>query len=120
MSSSLGEILAAAAMQWLVQLPMLLVYLTGLVLALVLRPRLPTASTLALVGLVILLVLLVVQPLFFQYLIRTQSSAGRSATDLRQAMTIVGVVTNLLHAGGFTLVLAAVFVGRPVPAAPAR
>jgi hypothetical protein len=99
-------------MQLVAQTPVLLVYLVGIVLALVFRARAALASTLALAGLALLLTVSIVQPFVFQLVLRSQIDAGSQGADIGRVIGFLGVVGSLLHAAGLGLLIAAVFAPR--------
>lgn len=96
------------------QIPGLIVYLVGVILALVWfgRARGPAALCLLGCGLLILTALAVsgIQAYFFQQ----RFEAGLPDQRMAQAMNVVAVAGNIVRAVGIGLVIAAVFVGRRV------
>ncbi|BET68026.1 hypothetical protein ASA1KI_29440 [Opitutales bacterium ASA1] len=108
----MSEILGPSLMQLVAQAPVLLVYLVGIVLAEVLRARAPLASTLALVGSGLLLVISMLQPFVFQYVLRSRLDAGSSSDEITRVLGFFGVIAGFAHAAGLGLLVAAVFAQR--------
>ena len=96
--------------QLLSQVPSLLVYVGGIVLAAVWMRRAPTAATLTIIGLAIMLVSMLAFTLFQNYVI-TSRAAG-SAVSIGQMLTWAGLASSILRAIGLALVVAAVFANR--------
>ena len=104
------------AMELLVQLayqsPTLLAYVIGLVLALVFLRRCPGPAVLTLIATVMML-LTAIGYLFLQrYLAHARLDAGWSVERYAQMMTVIGIISNVIRAVAFGLLLAAIFVGR--------
>src|SRR5262245_24611551 len=99
-------------MQILYQLPMLLVYIAGIVLAIAFWGRQPRASMFALIGTAILLAVSILAPivsnLSFQYWFRSSRPSSQYST----AMGVLAVIWVLVRASGYGLLFAAVYVGR--------
>ena len=93
------------------QLPTLLVYFAGIVLCAVWSRRAPRAAMLAMVGCGVLLLTGIGVSFATTYYITNRGGAGAAA--LGQMMAVVAIIGSVLRAGGFALVLAAVFAGRP-------
>lgn len=94
------------------QIPTFLVYLVGLILALVWMRKHPKVSVFFIIAIVILFlnsVTLLWINLWLPAYWRTQ---GSPIADMYFFLTIVGVVGDLIRAGAFVLILLAVFSGR--------
>jgi hypothetical protein len=92
-------------------LPLLVVYLGGLILALVFWSRQPRASLLLLLGLGVLLVNSTAGSCLWSWLVVREMEGGPRGPLL----TILGFARSLLYGTGMALVIAAVFVGRSRP-----
>lgn len=92
--------------------PVILVYLAGLVMAIIFFTKYPTSSLLILCGSVVLLFTTIGQVFIQFYLFRARVDSGWSAAGYAQMLSIVSLVANVLRALGLALWLAAVFVGR--------
>jgi hypothetical protein len=93
--------------------PMLIVYLIALVMALVYRDRYPKPANLMLIAAILLLAVTIGTILFQNWIF--QMTMGATRMSMQRYSTILGVVfiiSNLLRAGGFVLLLVAVFAGR--------
>jgi hypothetical protein len=93
-------------------LPQLLVYLVGLILAIIFFRKYSTAALLVLCGSIVLLVTSLGQTFIQFYLFRARVESGWSAAGYAQMLLIVSMVANIIRALGLALWLAAVFVGR--------
>ena len=92
--------------------PMLLVYLAGVVLAIVFIRKYATSAMLVLCGSAILLITTISQTLVQFYLFRARIESGWTAAGYAQVQSIVSLVASIMRALGLSLWLAAVFVGR--------
>jgi hypothetical protein len=110
-----GPALSSFVQSFLTQLagglPLLVVYLAGLVLTVILWDRQPRASLLVMLGLVLMLATSLLGTCLFSWLVHGDMEHERRGGLL----TLVGFGRTLLHACGLCLVLAAVFVGRSRP-----
>jgi hypothetical protein len=95
----------------LAQLPMMLVYLAGIVFALVRLQRNPRPAALVLIGCVILFVALLLGPLVQTWVINNRTSVG--VRQIGQILTIFNLVMSFVRAAAFVLLIIAAFVGRP-------
>jgi hypothetical protein len=95
--------------------PVLLVYIIGIVLAAVWWGRWPLTCGLVMAGLMILLVVGLVQP--YIQLSMTLNRTG-SMSSLGQQIMLLGIVSNVLRAGGIALLLFGAFSGRPTDEIP--
>jgi len=96
------------------QLPALIVYTFGIVLAVLFWRRCPRACLLALLGCAILAANSLAGAIVSVWFILPRK--GPVGGDLQMVVDIqqiISIVRSLVHAGGFALVLAAVFSGRP-------
>jgi hypothetical protein len=93
-------------------LPQLLVYLAGLILAIIFFRKYSTSALLVLCGSVVLLLTSLGQTFIQFYLFRARVESGWSAAGYARMLSIVFVVASILRALGLALWLAAVFAGR--------
>ncbi|HZS45973.1 MAG TPA: hypothetical protein VFC63_12790 [Blastocatellia bacterium] len=98
--------------QELWQLPLLLVYLVGILISLALRKRGPTAATCAAIGLFLLLFADACSPICGNYIISSQLRRNWNNLDVNHALTIVSVILNIIRTGAFVLIIVAIFSGR--------
>ena len=106
----------ATLLQLLPAVPSLIVYVGGLAAAVVLRPRGPAASTLAVIALGLLSVLALATPLVYAVLAQRHAELAWSMQTMGVAYAAVGLVQSVLHAAAVALLVAAAFVGRRAPA----
>jgi hypothetical protein len=104
-------------MQVATQLPSTIAYVVGIVLAIVLWRRQPRASMFALIGTAILLAISflapILQALAFRYWFLNGSASGnRLTSQYSTTIGVLGVLWALGRAGGYGLILAAVYTGR--------
>jgi hypothetical protein len=92
-------------------LPIMLVYLTGIVLTFVWWRRASSACMLALVGLLILLLTAFGSPAISWYTLNLRNTS-QSVVSAAQWVMIVGLGLSLLRAVGTALLIAAIFAGR--------
>jgi hypothetical protein len=93
------------------QLPVLLVYVGGIVLCGVWSRRAPRAAMLAMIGCGLMLLTTVATSMAQTYFIVNRG--GAPAASIGQIMFAIGIGGSLLRAGGLALLIAAVFAGRP-------
>ncbi len=96
----------------LVQLPVLLVYLLGLVLPFVFWRRCPTPCLFVLVAVGLLLFVTVAHPFVTQYLIQARTEMGWTHEKLGWNFSAVAGTSSCLRAAAFGLLLTAVFLQR--------
>ncbi len=94
------------------QLPAMIAFLVGIVLAFVYMRRARRACIFALAGFGIQLISGLVYP-FIMFFALEKMRFGGSATGYGMIMTVVGVVFSVVHAVALGLIIAAVFSGRP-------
>jgi hypothetical protein len=94
------------------QIPTLLVYVTGLIFALVYWRRCPVPSALVFAGTVMLLVVALLQPLLTQYLVQARAELSWPAQTLGWVLSAVTLGSSVLRAVALGLILTAVFFGR--------
>lgn len=92
--------------------PALLVYLAGLILAIIFLGKYPASAMFTLCGSVVLLITTLGLTFVQFYLFRSRLEYGWSAAGYGQVLSIVSLVANIIRALGLSLWLAAVFVGR--------
>jgi hypothetical protein len=97
--------------QLVTMLPMLLAYVAGLVVCALMWRRAPVAAGLAMAGTALMLAASVVGTVLQSYLIQTRAT-GATAAQLSTVLTVIGIGRMIVHAGGFVLVLVAVFAQR--------
>ncbi len=98
--------------QWASLLPIWLVFLGGIVAAVVYWDHCPRAALLTVLAVVFLGVVFGVQPLVTHWLVKARASQDWTAQQLGFRMPGAGAVFDLLRALGYGLLLTAVFVGR--------
>src|SRR5688572_8508459 len=98
--------------QLLTQMPLLLVYVVGIVLAAAWARRAPLAAMLTLVGLGIMLVATVGQMFMQNYLI---TGRNRTAMSIGQMFQWLSLGSSILRAIGLGMVVGGVFANRPPP-----
>lgn len=92
--------------------PLLLVYLAGVVVALVYFRRCAGPATLVLISCVLLLLITITFPFIQSYLFDFRSNTGLDSPQFEWTLLIAGVARNLLYAAAFALLLVAAFMGR--------
>jgi MFS superfamily sulfate permease-like transporter len=92
--------------------PVLLVYVIGLVLALVFWQRHPRPCVLVLLAMVLALFTSLVSAFLFTYLPRAMDEFGWNHHQLGLMLSAVSITASILHAGAMGMLLTAVFVGR--------
>jgi hypothetical protein len=105
--------LRSALMQHLWLLPYLLVYLFGLVLAIVNLSRCPGAAMLAMVAMVIALLNLVGGTALTYFVIEGGHGSG---ADLGTIVPVISVLRSLVGALATAMLMVSVFIGRSAPA----
>lgn len=95
------------------QLPLILVYAVGMLIALVRLQRNSRPATFVLVACVLLLASSLISPLAQTWAINNRS--GSSVASIGQVLTVVNLVLGLVRAAAFVLLLFAAFVGRKDP-----
>ncbi len=108
----MSDIILPSLSQLLVQSPVLLVYLLGMILAFVFWHRSPSTGTLVLLGTGLLLFSSIVWPFVFQYVIRMRAEWGWEHERLGAVLSGIGLVASFIHAVGLALLLVGAFVGR--------
>jgi hypothetical protein len=101
--------------QLLYQSPLLLVYLVGLIVAMVMFSRCPRAAMLTIIGTGTLLFVAIGMVVLQTYLISARNTGG--GITMQNYSTIImtsNVIANILRAIAMGLIIAAVFVGRKV------
>jgi hypothetical protein len=113
---ALGEILRPTLMILLGQVPVLLAYLLGIILALVMWRRYPRPALLTLMGVSLLLLVSVVTPFLSMSLTFRRAGDGGGHERIGFLLSAISLGSSLLRAAGVGLLLAAVFIGRSRPA----
>ncbi|MEW6130642.1 MAG: hypothetical protein AB1757_26665 [Acidobacteriota bacterium] len=96
------------------QLPILLAYLIGMILAMVFWRRYRAACRLTLIATSLLLLTSIIFPFIFQYLNYVRVERGWDYSKMSLILFMVNLLSSLLRAAGIGLLLAAVFVQRRV------
>lgn len=100
-------------------IPFLLVCLAGIALGCAyMRPH-PAPALFVLIGSALLLAVFVGQTLATQYLVHARQANETIASSFHWLLPAIGIVSSLLRALGYALLLVAAFVGR-TPAPPPR
>jgi ABC-type phosphate transport system permease subunit len=99
-------------LQLLSQIPILIVYVAGIILALLFWKRCPTSSLLSLIAIVVLLLITAIHPFVVQHIIHSREGVNWSATGVNASLGIVSMISSLLRTGAIALLIAAVFVNR--------
>jgi hypothetical protein len=94
------------------QVPVLLVYLVGIILALVYMRRASLPCALTLTGIGILVVAMVGVAVVQASLMDSRQADGRGPRDIAQLMRSVAIAGSCIRALGVGLLVAAIFVGR--------
>ena len=92
--------------------PALLVYLAGVVLAIVFIRKYPMPALLTLGGGLVLLITTIILTLIQYYLFRYRLENAWSAAEYSRVLSMITLAANIVRALGLSLWLAAVFVGR--------
>ncbi|MGA2181705.1 MAG: hypothetical protein ABSH47_01625 [Bryobacteraceae bacterium] len=108
----MSQFMTETLQQLLTQSPILLVYLAGVVLALVNWQRYPSPARFTFVASVVLLVVSVAQSFVFHYLLFERVERGWTTAKVGVLLAGLGLITSLLHAAGLGLLLAGIFAGR--------
>lgn len=108
----MADVIRSSMMQLLLQAPVILVYVVGVVLALVFRSRAPKAYTVLLIGLLGLLALDVIHPFVFTYVTHTVMASDADHAVIGRIHAVVGVSLRFLYAVGLGLLIAATFLQR--------
>jgi hypothetical protein len=111
MTSIMSNVLA----QLVGQVPLLLVYVVGMVVALSYWPRYRGPAMMTLIATGALLAVSIGQAFLVQYVIQSNSS-GIGSPGLGGMLSIVALASSLIRAAATGLIIAAVFTGRTAPA----
>jgi hypothetical protein len=98
--------------QLLYSAPSLVAYAVGIVLALTFMRRHPRPATLTLIGCALLFFTSLGRTLAMSYFMDQLRSGGMTSASYGGMASAVSLVTALIYAGSFGLLLAAVFTGR--------
>jgi len=101
---------------WAVQSPVVIVYLLGIVLALIQIQRWPRVSMAAVGGLMVLVLMVLVRPIV-SYLINRGMSNSVSGSQISMAFAISGFFFNVIEAAAMGAIIYAIFAERPQVAA---
>lgn len=114
------EMLASTFMVYLVQSPVILVWLIGLVLSLVYWRRHPTVSLVAIIAIMGFLVISLISTYVSTWLPMTLRERGWSIGQIGIALTARGIISSLVSAVLWGLLLAAIFGWRNGPGGRSR
>lgn len=92
--------------------PTIVIALIGIVVAIILRPRCPTASILAILALVLLIGVNISMPVVNSVLIDQRAKSGFTNSQFSTFMSVTGFIASAARAGSMVLLIAAVFAGR--------
>ena len=92
--------------------PMLLVYLTGMILALVFWRRCPGPSLMTLIAMILLLVTTVSLGFSQAYFLQARVEKGWTNDTYSHILWITGFLGSFMHAIAFALLFGAIFSGR--------
>jgi hypothetical protein len=98
---------------YLVQSPILLVWLAGFILAAVHWRKHPQVSLLTVIALAIFLIEALVDTYLNMWLPLMLSERGMAAMQIGQFFTAKGILTSIIGAVAWGLLIAAIFSGRP-------
>jgi cytosine/uracil/thiamine/allantoin permease len=101
---------------WAVQSPAVIVYLLGIVLALIQIQRWPRVSMAAVGGLMVLVLMVLVRPIVSYLIIRGMSNSV-SGSQISMAFAISGFFFNVIEAAAMGAIIYAIFAERPQVAA---
>jgi hypothetical protein len=116
MDSTTGMMFTSTLMAYLFQSPVLLVWLAGMVIAVVTWRRHPRVSLLTVVALVILLVETLIDTFLSMWLAFILSESQMGAAQIGWVTAVVRVVAAVVAAIAWGITLAAIFGGRKPPA----
>src|SRR3954471_24540253 len=94
------------------QIPTLLVYIGGVIFAVVRWPRNPRPAMLTFIGCLLLLITALLHPLVQTWVLNARSSGGMTTIQAGQILVAVGLVTTLIRAVATGLLIWAAFVQR--------
>ena len=94
------------------QLPFYLVWLVGLILAIVFWKKQPKASLLAVLGLAGIFILNVLSIYINTFLSMDLYKSGMTAAEVGRAMALRTIVFNILGAGFWGMIISSIFVDR--------
>lgn len=91
--------------------PTFLVYLVGIAVALAMLQRSPRPATFVLLGCTVML-LGTIMSIGLQHWVMRSHSASLVPSSIARSMSIVGILSTLIHSVGIGLLIAAAFTGR--------
>jgi len=118
----MNEIITASLAQLLVQSPVWVAYLAGIILAFVFWKRCPTSSLLLLIAIIVMFLTTVAHTISIQYILHKRLEMDWSAESMSARFYVMGIIGNFIHAAAIGLLITAIFINRkePQPAAPNR
>jgi hypothetical protein len=115
MTSIMSNVLA----QLVGQVPLLLVYMVGMVVALSYWQKYRRPSMMTFIATGSLLAVSIGQAFLVQYVIQANAGSGMGSSSLGGMLSAVALASSLIRAAATGLILAAVFTGRTAPAGAA-
>ncbi|MCX7048028.1 MAG: hypothetical protein NTX50_21395 [Candidatus Sumerlaeota bacterium] len=106
------SILTPILMNLVMLIPMFLVFLAGIILALVRWNRHPLVSILTCIGFAIICLMLIAVTSLNNWLPRYMARSGEAAPNLGAMFNIIHIIGSILGACGWGFILAAIFMGR--------
>lgn len=110
---SIGEGIAALWPIFIPQIPQYLVWLTGMVLALVFWRKHQRVSLLALLGFALLLIVSLVGTYLGSYLPISLRAQGMTTPQISRTIGFASLAVGLAAAAAWVLLVVALFIGRP-------
>jgi hypothetical protein len=101
------------------QVPLLLVYVVGMVVALTYWQRYSRPAMMTFIATGALLAVSIGQAFLVQYVIQSNTGSGMGSAGLGGLLSVIAIISSLVRAAATGLILAAVFTGRSAPAGAA-
>lgn len=98
---------------FIAQLPLYIVWIVGMILALVFWRKHPRVSLLALLGFALLLAVSLVGTFFSAYWPISLRNQGMTGVEIGRIIGIANLAVGVAGAGAWVLIVIALFVGRP-------
>lgn len=111
------NIIIASLRQLAIESPILVVCLTGIILALVFWKRCPISCLFILIALIILLLITLINPFMIQYIIQSREESGASYTTMATQLAVVNIMSILFRTIAIGLLITSVFIRRRTPTA---
>lgn len=116
----MNDVIIASLRQLAIESPIMLVCLTGIVLALIFWKRCPISCLFALIALIILLLISAIYPFangYVQYISYTAYQTGQLTNAIHPLFAVIGVIYCLLNAVAIGLLITAGLLKRKAPQA---